>query len=153
MNGAPNKTRNHSWRFASLACKSLHHARRPWTPPCIYVWTHKYIFIYIYIEREREREREKDSWLVRWGLWHINLCRLFNAKLIFIQIIKQFSLAVKNISIPSYSVYSNSSIFFLNHFSVSTVSISKTVLFSFAYVQSLNIKTVPFLVIQFSIST
>ena len=52
------------------------------------------------------------------GLWHIKLCRLFNAKSIFIQIItsfKQFSLAwvhsliVKNISISNYSVYSNSS--------------------------------------------
>ena len=26
------------------------------------------------------------SWLVGWVLWHINLCRLFNAKFIFIQI-------------------------------------------------------------------
>ena len=29
MNGAPNKTRTHSWRFASLACKPLHHPRHP----------------------------------------------------------------------------------------------------------------------------
>ena len=27
-------------------------------------------------------------WLVVWVLWHINLCRLFNAKSIFIQIVK-----------------------------------------------------------------
>ena len=42
------------------------------------------------------------GWLVVWVLWHINLCRLFNAKLIFIQIIS-------NNFISSYSVYSNSS--------------------------------------------
>ena len=29
--------------------------------------------------------------LVVWGLWHINLCRLFNAKSIFIQIISSIS--------------------------------------------------------------
>ena len=28
-NGAPNETRTHSWRFASLACYILHHLRRP----------------------------------------------------------------------------------------------------------------------------
>ena len=60
------------------------------------------------------------GWLVGWfGLWHINLCKLFNAKSIFIEIIscfKQFSLAkarssnvntqfkCHNISISSYLV-------------------------------------------------
>ena len=29
MNGAPNKTRTHSWRFASLACWPLYHQRCP----------------------------------------------------------------------------------------------------------------------------
>ena len=44
-----------------------------------------------------------------WVLWHINLCRLFNAKSIFMFYLKQFSLAwvhsliVKNISISNYS--------------------------------------------------
>ena len=27
------------------------------------------------------------GWLVGWVLWHMNLCRLFNAKYIFIKII------------------------------------------------------------------
>ena len=54
------------------------------------------------------------NWLVVWVLWHINLCRLFNAKSIFIQIISlvQFSMStqfVKNISISSYSAHSKSS--------------------------------------------
>ncbi len=31
------------------------------------------------------------SWLVGWILWHINLCRLFNAKSIFIQIVSCIS--------------------------------------------------------------
>ena len=53
---------------------------------------------------------------VDWVLWHINLCRLFKAKSISMQIVpfqtiqlsmsKQF---VKDISISSYSIYSNSS--------------------------------------------
>ena len=51
---------------------------------------HKYMFVH---------------WLF-WVLWHINLCKLFNAKFIFMQTI-QFSISkqfVKNISISSYSV-------------------------------------------------
>ena len=58
------------------------------------------------------------GWLVVWVLWHINLCRLFNAKSIFINIVLfqtiqfnisiqfkcKYSLIVKNISISSYSV-------------------------------------------------
>ena len=57
-------------------------------------------------------------WLVGWILWHINLCRLFNAKSMFLKIVLfqtiQFkistefncknSLIVKNISISSYLV-------------------------------------------------
>ena len=60
----------------------------------------------------------ENYYLVGWFLWHINLCRLFNAKSIFMKIVlfqtiqfsisKQFkckySLIVKNISISSYSV-------------------------------------------------
>ena len=56
--------------------------------------------------------------LVVWGLWHINLCRLFNAKSIFMKVVlfqtiqfrismefkSKYSLIVKNISISSYSV-------------------------------------------------
>ena len=62
------------------------------------------------------------GWLVGF-LWHINFCRLFNAKSIFMKIVlfqtiqfrmntqfkRKYSLIVKNISIWSYSVYSNSS--------------------------------------------
>ena len=33
----------------------------------------------------------ENCWLVVWVLWHINLCRLFNAKSIFIQIISSIS--------------------------------------------------------------
>ena len=58
------------------------------------------------------------GWLVVWALWHINLCRLFNAKSIFMKIVLfqtiqfsismqlkcKYSLFVKNISISSYSV-------------------------------------------------
>ena len=53
------------------------------------------------------------GWLVVWVLWHINLCRLFNAKSIFMKIVLfqtiqfrvsmqfkcKYSLIVKNISI------------------------------------------------------
>ena len=56
--------------------------------------------------------------LVRWILWHINLCWFLNAKTIFMKIILfqtipfsismllkcKYSLIVKNISISSYSV-------------------------------------------------
>ena len=61
--------------------------------------------------------------LVLWVLWHINLCRLFNAKSIFIRIVLfqtvqfristrfkcKYSLIVKNISKSNYSVLLNSS--------------------------------------------
>ena len=87
-------------------------------------------------ERERERGRLEvgiphsslqiptfgfGCWLVGWlvgFLWHINLCRLYNAKSIFIQIVLfqtiqfnrsvqfkcNYSLIVKNLSISSYSL-------------------------------------------------
>ena len=58
------------------------------------------------------------GWLIVWVLWHINLCRLFNTKFIFMKIVLfqtiqfiistqfkcKYSLIVKNISILSYSV-------------------------------------------------
>ena len=76
---------------------------------CVYIFVHIYIYyIYIYIYLR----------LVGWDLWHINLCRLFNAKSIFMKIVlfqtTQFSISVqfkckdtlfaKNISVSSYSV-------------------------------------------------
>ena len=57
------------------------------------------------------------EYVVGWVLWHTNLCRLFNAKFIFMKIVLfqtiqfsitqfkcKYSLIVKNISISSYSV-------------------------------------------------
>ena len=63
-------------------------------------------------------ERKRVGWLIVWGLWHINLCRLFNAKFIFMQIVLfqtiqfristlfkcKYGLIVKNISITNYSI-------------------------------------------------
>ena len=58
--------------------------------------THTHIYIYIYIFSRQEKKFCKEilncwnilkRWLVVWVLWHINLCRLFNAKSIFIWII------------------------------------------------------------------
>ena len=46
---------------------------------CVCVCTRACVFV---CERER-----KKGWLVGWVLWHINLCRLFNAKSIFMQIV------------------------------------------------------------------
>ena len=64
--------------------------------------------------KNNSKEVKLYLWLVGWILWHINLCRLFNAKSIFYTnnqfYFKQFSLAwvnsliVKDISISSYSV-------------------------------------------------
>ena len=82
-------------------------------------------------------------------LWHINLCRLFNAKSILISnnrfYFKPFSLAwvltliVKNISISSNSVWSSKTIqYIMSIFFVYTL---------------LNVKTVLFQAIQFSVST
>ena len=38
-----------------------------------------------------EKTRRISWWLFSWVLWHINLCRLFNTKSIFIQIINSIS--------------------------------------------------------------
>ena len=45
-----------------------------------------YIYIYIY-----SNTLKMVGWLVGWFLWHINLCRLFNAKSILIQIVSSIS--------------------------------------------------------------
>ena len=64
--------------------------------------TYIYIYIYIYVEIERKKRESSNIWLVGlvvWVLWHINLCRLFNAKSIFIQIVLfqtiQFSMSTQ----------------------------------------------------------
>ena len=68
--------------------------------------------------RKCETLQRLVGWLVGWILWPINLCRLFNAKSIFMKIVlfqtiqfsistqfkSKYSLIVKNISISSYSV-------------------------------------------------
>ena len=55
-----------------------------------YLLSYMYTYIYIYIYMGRNI---KISMIckVGWFLWHINLCRLFNAKSIFIQIISSIS--------------------------------------------------------------
>ena len=58
---------------------------------------------------------------VVWVLWHINLCKLFDTKSIFIQIIR---------SISNNSVYHTKTVLFQTvQFSISTVLLSKTFLF------------------------
>ena len=32
-------------------------------------------------------KNDNEGWLVVWVLWHINLCRLYNTKSIFMQIV------------------------------------------------------------------
>ena len=80
------------------------------------------------------------GWFAVWVLWLFNLCRLFNAKSIFMKIVSSISnysveheyiLIVQNISISNYSGYSNSSNQLIQ-FSMST---------DFVYSQ-LNVKTV-----------
>ena len=39
VNGAPNKTWTHSWKFSSIACWPLHHPRRPSHDCIIICWT------------------------------------------------------------------------------------------------------------------
>ena len=62
--------------------------------------------------------RGTKTLLVVWGLWHINLCRLFNAKSISLKIVLfqaiqlsispqfkcKYCLIVENVSISNYSV-------------------------------------------------
>ena len=62
-------------------------------------------------------QKNSVGWLVGWVLRHINICWLFNAKSIFMKIVLfqtiqfkcKYGLIVKNISISSYSVYTNGS--------------------------------------------
>ena len=53
---------------------------------------HQYKYKYIKKSKERWITAANNnscslSWLVGWFLWHINVCRLFNAKSIFMQIV------------------------------------------------------------------
>ena len=77
----------------------------------IYVWK------FIIFKRNTWKRFTVDC-LTIWFLWHINLCRLFNAKSVFMKIVQfqtiqfrkitqfkcKYSLIVKNISISSYSI-------------------------------------------------
>ena len=78
---------------------------------------------------------------VGWVLWHINICRLFNAKSIFIQTI-QFSMStVSLLKIFLFQAIQFSQIVLIQtiQFSINTVSMSKTVLF---WASQLGINTV-----------
>ena len=109
--------------------------------------------------------------LVGWILWHINLCRLFNAKSILKKIVlfqtiqynirTQFKcnyiLIVKNISISSYSVQSSSSnsVQYKYRFCLHTVKCKNSSILnnSVQCKYSFNAKkTVLFQIIQFSVS-
>ena len=75
-----------------------------------YIYMYIYICIYIYIYTgcvcdisKYEWKALNSCWLVGWVLWHINLCRLFNAKSIFIQIISSVS---NNSVLHEYTVLS-----------------------------------------------
>ena len=43
------------------------------------------------IPKQRKLFSQQVGWLLVWILWHINHCRLFNAKYIFIQIVSSIS--------------------------------------------------------------
>ena len=77
-------------------------------------------------------------------LWHINLCRLFNAKSIFIQII--------SISTPFYcqKIFLFQAIQFSQTVLIQTIQLSIGIVFIYT---QLNVKTVLLQTIQFSIST
>ena len=47
----------------------------------MYPYNHIYIYVYVHLYRTI-----LVGSLVGWVLWHVNLCRLFNAKSIFMQI-------------------------------------------------------------------
>ena len=42
-------------------------------------------------ERREESEIRLVGWFIGWVLWYINLCRLFNAKSVFMQIVSSIS--------------------------------------------------------------
>ena len=85
--------------------------------------------------------------LVRWVLWHINLCRLFNAK----SILCKYSVLFKTIQFSVSTQFNCQKHFYFKlfkqlyitiQFSLSTVSMSKTVQFQiiqFSIAHSLNV--------------
>ena len=94
-----------------------------WVSVCVKVVSdsnYSYFFFSVCVEGVR---LDCFCCLVVWVLWHIYLWRLFDAKSSFMKIVLvqtilfrismqfkcKYSLIVKNISISSYSVYSNSS--------------------------------------------
>ena len=86
------------------------------------------------------------GWLVVWVLWHINLCRLFIAKPIFIQIIT--SLSVYTVQLPKTFLFQATQF--------SQTVLTQTIQFSMSIVficKQLNAKTVLFQTIQFSLRT
>ena len=75
---------------------------------CFCFFVYNRLFVLLYSIKYSYLNYTLVGWLIVWILWHINLCRLFYAKFIFIQIIN----SIQTIQ-----------------FSVSTVSTSKTALF------------------------
>ena len=57
----------------------------------LYVYIYMYIYIYIMDVHMYIYICWLVGWLVGWVLWHINLCRLFNTKSIFMQIVSYIS--------------------------------------------------------------
>ena len=90
------------------------------------------------------------GWLVVWVLWHINLCKLFNAKSIF----KHITSCISNNSVKHKYTVQLSKTFLLKAIQFSQTVLTITIQFSisivFVYTQ-LNVKTVLFPTIQFSI--
>ena len=91
-----------------------------------------YLFIYLFFFLIYKVLNWFD--LVGWVLWHINLCRLFNAKSIFMDLFKtiQFSMSTqfnceKLFYFKLFSLFKQ--LYITIQFSVSTVSMSKTVQF------------------------
>ena len=82
------------------------------------------------------------GWLVGWILWHINLCRLFNAKSIFMQIVSSIS---NNSVLHEYTVWLSKTFLFQAIQFIQTVLIQFiqfSISIAFLYTQ-LDVKTVP----------
>ena len=123
---------------------------RPYT--CIQIISNRNSLDYIFVYKYYIGIHETVYFLFIWVLWHINLCKLFNAKSIFIQ---------RNRSISNNSFQHKYSVCLSKTFLFHVIQFSQTVLiqtiqFSISIVfvyKQLNVKIVPFQTIQFCVST
>ena len=104
--------------------------------------TAQHVAIYIYIY----------SWLVVWVLQHFNICRLFNAKSIFMQIVSSIS---NNSVQHEYTVQLSKTLLcqaiqFIQTIPIQLIQFSISKDFVYAL---LNVKTVLYYTIQLSVST